>query len=180
MANVFKKIEIIGTVGKVYDLRRVGKDDRAVIDFSVAVTPRTRDGDEWVDKATVWTNCTAWGRLAENIEAGWKSGDRVFLRGYADMKDGYTNKNDEEVPPREIMIVEFGGHEDTYATSTQERKNRSSDDGSTSSNRSSSRSSTKPAAKRSRPAPAAPADDDDLDLGLDDLGDDDDSDGLPF
>lgn len=165
MANVYKNIEIVGTVGNVYELRQVGKDNRSVIDFSVAVTPRTQVDGEWTDKATIWTNCTAWGRLADSIAEGWKSGDRVIVRGRADMKDGYTNKDGVEVPAREILIVEFAGHEDTYSVSTQERKARNDDSGDRPQRQ--SRPAQKAAPKR-RPAPA-PVDDDDLDLGLDDL-----------
>ena len=40
MASVGIEQTIVGNVGNVYELRRVGKDNRAVIDFSVAVTPR--------------------------------------------------------------------------------------------------------------------------------------------
>lgn len=172
MANVYKTIEIVGTVGNVYELRQVGKDNRSVIDFSVAVTPRTLVDGEWTDKDTIWTNCTAWGRLADSIAEGWKKGDRVWARGRADMKPGYTNKDGIEVDPREIMIAEFAGHEDTYSVSTQERKARREDSDDRPARQ--SRPATKAAPKR-RPAPA---DDDDLDLGLDDL--DDDGPSVPF
>lgn len=169
MANVYKNIEIVGTVGNVYELRQVGKDNRSVIDFSVAVTPRTLVDGEWTDKDTVWTNCTAWGRLADSIAEGWNKGDRVWVRGRADMKAGYTNKDGIEVEAREIMIAEFAGHEDTYSVSTQERKARRDDSDDARPARQ-SRPAAKAAPKR-RPAPA-PVDDDDLDLGLDDLDDD--------
>lgn len=173
MANVYKRSEIVGTVGRVYELRTVGKDNRSVVDFSVAVTERRQnDSGDWEDKDTIWTNCTAWGRLAESISEGWKSGDRVIVVGRGSMKPGYTNKEGVEVEAREILIVEFAGHEDTYTPSTQERNS----SGGGSSQRSSGGSRTsRPAARQEarKPAPA----DDDLDLDLDsDLDDDE----LPF
>lgn len=158
---------IVGNVGRVYELRKVGKDNRSVVDFSVACTPRKRNPDtnEWEDGDTIWSNCTAWGTLADNIAETWNPGDPVIIIGRADMKSGYTNKDGEEVPPREILVVEFGGHENSRYSSTV--------------NKDSSNSSAKPAAKKAATKPAAkaapvPADDE---LTLDGIDDDDE---LPF
>lgn len=161
---------VVGNVGRVYELRKVGKDDRSVIDFSVACTPRKRNADtnEWEDGDTIWSNCTAWGTLADNIAETWNPGDPVIVVGRAEMKSGYTNKDGEEVPAREILVVEFGGHENSRFSST--------------SNRESSASKAAPVRKATpaaKPAPAkkavAPADDE---LTLDDDFDGDDD--LPF
>lgn len=112
---------IVGNVGNVYDLRTVGKNNTPVIDFSVAVTPRKKNGEEWVDGETYWLNITAWNRLAENVAESFNSGDRVILVGRTEMKDGYTNKKGEAVPPRAILIADFAGLEVSYASATSNR-----------------------------------------------------------
>lgn len=171
MASVFKHIEIVGTIGNVYELRSVGSDNRSVVDFSVAVTPRKRVGDEWEDGTTIWTNCTAWGRTADNIAEGFKKGDRVFLKGRADMKAGYTNKDGVEVAPREIVVVDYAGHENSYRVSTQIRDNA----GGGGSGSRSTQAAPKQAAAKPKAAPAAEAIDFD-EFDIDDLDDGD----LPF
>ena len=69
---------LVGNVGRVYDLRTVGSENRKVIDFTIAVTPRKKVGDEWTDGDTYWSTVTAWGRLAENIAESFNAGDRIF------------------------------------------------------------------------------------------------------
>lgn len=173
MASVFKQVEIVGTVGNVYELRSVGKNNRSVVDFSVAVTPRRRGDDgEWTDGTTVWTNCTAWGRTAENVAEGFNKGDRVFLKGRADMKSGYTNRNGDEVPPREIVIVEYAGHENTWSVTSQDRTRKGSSKPQTS-----NRSDETREVKKDKPKDDPVTESLDLDLDLDD---DLDSDELPF
>lgn len=163
MAPVDVKQTIIGTIGSIYELRRVGKDNRAVIDFSVAVTPRVRDGEDWKDGDTIWTSVTAWGTLAENIEKSFKKGHRVFLVGSTRMKPGYTNKEGVEVEARPFLLADYAGLEVTYDSAESSRKPRESG----SSN--SSRSATP--AKQTRKA-AKPVEDLDDDIfGSDDFDD---------
>jgi single stranded DNA-binding protein len=102
---------IVGNIGSVYEMRTVGKDQRAVIDFTVAVTPRKKVDDDWVDGDTYWANVTAWGKLAENISTSFRSGDRVFVKGRTDMKAGYENKAGEQVPARPMLTADFAGLE---------------------------------------------------------------------
>lgn len=159
---------LVGSVGRVYDLRTVGKDNQEVIDFTVAVTPRKRVDGEWTDGETYWVTITAWGKLAKNVSESLNSGDRVFVHGRTDMKSGYTNKEGVEVAARPILIADFVGLELSYHPAHSDRPARGERNSSNGSeNRS---SSSKPAAK-----PAAKPADDDLDFG-----DDDDSDFTPF
>lgn len=102
---------IVGTVGSIHDKRNVGQDNTSVIDFSVGVTPRKRDGNQWVDGETYWVPCTAWGRLADNIEQSFRVGDRVFVHGRKDMKPGYTTRDGEERPARPFLTADFAGLE---------------------------------------------------------------------
>lgn len=172
---VEKRIRVVGTVGNVYDLREnVGSNNSKVIDFSVAVTPRKLVDDEWVDQTTIWTNCTAWNRQAEHISRSFKSGDRVFVEGVAEMKEGYTNKEGVEVPAREYLKVERAGHECSYADTEQARKDSADSASSKSTPKASAKSASKPKAKKVI---------DDWDTNpVDsfDFDDDDDDDEMPF
>lgn len=100
---------LVGRVGNVYEQRNVGEKNTAVLDFSVAVTPRKKNGDEWVDGETYWINVTVWNRLAENVAASLKSGDRVIVLGRTEMKPGFTKKDGTEAPARPIVVADFVG-----------------------------------------------------------------------
>lgn len=158
---------LVGSVGRVYELRTVGKDNQEVIDFTVAATPRKKIDGEWTDGETYWLTITAWGKLAKNISESFNSGDRVFVYGRTEMKAGYTNKEQVEVPPRPILIAEFAGLELSFNPAHSDRQPKAKGERS-------SQSESRPASKPVTKAPAKAAADDDLDFG------DDDDDFTPF
>lgn len=169
MASVKNEQTVIGNVGNVYELRRVGKDNRAVIDFSVAVTPRVRNGDNWEDGETTWVNCTAWDRQAENIEASFKDsngdvkrGDRVIVIGRVRTKPEFTKDDGSVIPARDYVNVDYIGIELTFAPAHSDREARKSS--SNGGNSAPSRAASKPAPKK----PAVKKTNDDLD-DLDDF-----------
>lgn len=93
---------IVGTVGQVRDLREL-PNDNAVINFSLAVTPRKKVDGSWVDDETIWTNVVAWGKdarafAASNITAG----TQLVVHGTrrAVKRDSYVNKSGKEIPER--------------------------------------------------------------------------------
>lgn len=156
---VYKRVEVVGNIARINELRRVGKDNRAVVDFSVAVTPQVRDGDNWKDGNTLWNNCTAWGKMAENIVNTFKPGDRVILSGDETMSDGYTDKDGNERDGRPQITVDKIGVELTWDSAESHREAKG--DG----------GSKGPAKKKSAPAKkkAEPVvEDDDLDFEDDD------------
>jgi single-strand DNA-binding protein len=53
----------------------------AVVRFSVGVTERYKDGNEWKDRDTSWFNVVAWRELAENCAATLNRGNRVTVTG---------------------------------------------------------------------------------------------------
>lgn len=169
---------LVGSVGRVYDLRTVGKDNLEVIDFTVAVTPRKKVDGEWTDGETYWNTITAWGKLAKNISESLNPGDRVLVIGRTEMKDGYTNKDGVDVPARPIIIADFVALELSYNPAHSDRPargERGSYNGGGSSNRSNDRSESRSSSRQEAPAKKAPKDDDDL------FGDDDDDDDFtPF
>ena len=163
---------LVGNVGRVYELRTVGKNNTPVIDFSMAITPRKKDGDEWVDGETYWVNVTAWNKLAENVEASFKSGDRVFVVGRTDMKEGYQNREGENVPPRPIVVADFAGLEVSYAPAESKRTRNGGNGGGGNSSSNSSRTNRQAPAKKAAPK--------EQDIFEDDFDLDEDGDDAPF
>lgn len=172
MASILATQTIVGTIGNVYELRTVGRENRKVIDFSVAVTRKKKEGDEWKDRDTYWVNVTAWGTLAENIEKSFKQGDRVIVVGYTDMKPGYTTENGDERPAKPIVVAEFAGHDLTYAHSTLHREERGA-------RQKQAQAPARKAAPAKKAAPKVVEDDTNFD-DLDDFSFDDSDDAPPF
>lgn len=157
-----------GTVGQVREKRVVGKDDRSVINFSVAYTPRAKNSSgEWVDKQTIWRECTVWGKQADYVEKSFKKGDRVFVYGQLNVGDPYTDKNGDEHPGREFILVEETGLSVLFSPAHSDREARNSSGSSASPKRRSSGSS---ASDKRKAAPKAKDDD----FGSDDWSDGDD------
>lgn len=65
-----------------------------VSNFTVAVTPRRKDGDQWVDGDPAFYRVAAWQTLAENVVETLHRGDRVTVVGRLEPrtweKDGKT------------------------------------------------------------------------------------------
>ena len=99
MAQIKELIQ--GNIGRIWELRVAGTN--AVLNVSVAVTPRKKQGDEWVDDETVWTEVTVWGDTARNIvNSDIKPGTPVIIYGTrkARLAPAYQAKNGTEVPER--------------------------------------------------------------------------------
>ncbi len=52
-----------------------------VANFTLAVTPRVKDGDGWKDGETSFLRVTAWRALAEHLADSLSKGDRVLVYG---------------------------------------------------------------------------------------------------
>lgn len=72
-------VSFVGRAGQDADLRYTNSG-RAVANISVAVTPRTKDGDNWVDKDTMWFSVSCW-RNAEQIVEQVRKGDLLHITG---------------------------------------------------------------------------------------------------
>lgn len=66
----------------------------AVANFTVASTPRTKDGEQWVDGETMFVRCAAWRQLGENVAESLTKGNQVIVQGRLKVrsweKDGVT------------------------------------------------------------------------------------------
>lgn len=182
MAYATQTIE--GRVGDVYELRRVGERNTAVVDASIGVTDRKKVDGEWVDGETNWVRVKFWNRLAENISESWAKGDLVFVHGRVSMNDPYENKNGETVPARQILVADLAGHSNSiYKTSqTRERNGAASTaSGGQGSRRSEESAPRQQPQRQAAPQQAAPKPSNDIfddGFGLDMGGSD--GDDLPF
>jgi single-strand DNA-binding protein len=75
-------ITIVGNLTNDPELRFT-PSGAAVANFTVAITPRKKQGDEWVDdeERTTFYRCTAWRQFAENIAESLQKGQRVIVQG---------------------------------------------------------------------------------------------------
>ena len=75
-------ITVIGNLTADPNLRFISSG-AAVVDFTVASTPRSfdRQSGQWKDGETLFLRCTAWREYAENIADSLSKGMRVIVQG---------------------------------------------------------------------------------------------------
>ena len=78
-----------------------------VADFTVAVTPRVKDGDGWKDGDTSFFRCTAWRGLAEHLADSLGKGDRVLVYGRLQQRSWETDAG-ERRSVVEVQVDEAG------------------------------------------------------------------------
>lgn len=100
--------EIIeGNVGKINELKTLGNDN-AVLNISIANTPSRKEGDNWVDDETIWTDVTLWGKLATNVaNSAIKPGTPVLVVGKRKARrvEAYTSQSGQEFPERVVQSI---------------------------------------------------------------------------
>lgn len=79
----------------------------AVANFTVASTPRTKQGDEWVDGETLWLRCSAWRQAAENVAESLQKGTRVIVQGRLKARTWETKEGEKRVS-MELDVDEIG------------------------------------------------------------------------
>ena len=99
-------ITVKGNVGSDPELK-FSKNNTAYVTFSVAYTPRTKEGDNWVDGETMWFRVVQFGVKAEATTDMIKKGDGVLVSG--SMKQStYTDKEGKERTSLEINATDVG------------------------------------------------------------------------
>ena len=92
------QITLIGNLGKDPETRTT-PNGNLVSNFSVAVTPRRKNGDKWEDGATIWFRVTQWGDSGAHNATQLQKGDKVIVTGLFSMfeyeKDGITHTGPE-------------------------------------------------------------------------------------
>lgn len=83
-----------GRIGVLEDIREL-PNGNCVVNFSVAETPRVKQGDKWEDGPTIWTNVSIFGDEARNLHRSVKPGTFVTVIGERKARD-YTTKENEK------------------------------------------------------------------------------------
>jgi single-strand DNA-binding protein len=78
-----------------------------VANFTVAVTPRVKDGDGWRDGDTSFFRCAAWRTLAEHLADSLSKGDRVMVYGTLRQRSWQT-EDGERRSAVEVQAEEVG------------------------------------------------------------------------
>lgn len=73
-------VTITGRMVSDADLRFTAKG-AAVATFTLADTPRKKQGDQWVDGVTLFIKCSVWRQQAENLAESVRKGDLVTVTG---------------------------------------------------------------------------------------------------
>lgn len=98
-------ITVIGNLGSDPELRFM-PNGKAVVNFSLASTPRVKDGNEYKDGETTWLRCSAFEKLAENIVESLHKGQRVIVQGR--MSTRSYEANGEKKSSLELAIDAIG------------------------------------------------------------------------
>ena len=77
---MFQRVTIIGNLGRDPEMRYT-PDGKPVTDFSVATSSKWTNKDGTPGEETVWFRCTAWGKLAENVNQYLTKGRQVYVEG---------------------------------------------------------------------------------------------------
>ena len=100
------QITIIGNLKDAPELRFTPAG-KAVANFTVAVSKRVKDGNDWKDGPTTWWNCSLWDTQAENMTESLVKGQRVIVVGEVAQRSFETNAG-EKRSVFEITASEVG------------------------------------------------------------------------
>lgn len=93
-----------------------------VASFSLAVTPRLRRGDVWVDSDTTWVRVVCWRGLADRVRESVRRGDPVIVVGRLRTERWINDRG--EVRERLQVDATTVGHDLTRGTSRFTRASR--------------------------------------------------------
>jgi single-strand DNA-binding protein len=118
-------VTIVGNLTADPELR-VTSGNHAVVNFTVAATPRNFDKatNAWVDGDSLFMRCTAWRELAEHIAGSIQKGTRVIVTGKL-IQRAYETKEGEKRTSVELDVEEVGPSL-RYATAQVVRANQNS------------------------------------------------------
>lgn len=108
MANLTTHVTIAGNLTRDPELRYT-QGGQPVASFSVATTPRSfnKDTKEYVDGEAIFTNCTLWGKPAENFAASAVKGTRVIAAGSLKSRT-YQTTAGETKTATDLVVDEIG------------------------------------------------------------------------
>lgn len=108
MAQLTTQITVAGNLTRDPELRFT-QGGQAVASFSIATTPRTynKDTKEYVDGEAIFTNCTLWGKPAENVAGSLTKGSRVIVAGSLKSRT-YQTRDGETKTATELVVDDIG------------------------------------------------------------------------
>jgi single-strand DNA-binding protein len=98
-------IQIKGNVGTDPEIK-FSKANKAWATFSLAYTPRTKQGETWIDGDTMWFRVVQFGEKAEQLVDLVSKGDKVFVVG-SWKQSTYTTKEGVEKINLEINATDI-------------------------------------------------------------------------
>ena len=107
--NAINKVQLTGNLGNNPEIK-IFENGNKLAKFSMATTEEyvTRSGEKSSD--TQWHFITAWGKVAERIEAEFKKGSFVSIEGRLVTRN-YTDKNGQKKYVTEIIANEANLHQ---------------------------------------------------------------------
>lgn len=102
-------ITIVGNLTSDPELKYVSNSGAAVVNFTVASTPRSfdRQSGDWKDGETMFLRCSAWRSLAENIASSLNRGMRVVVQGRLKSRS-YETQDGQRRTVFELDVEEVG------------------------------------------------------------------------
>jgi single-strand DNA-binding protein len=113
-------LTIVGNLTSDPELRFI-PSGAAVVNFTVASTPRVKKGDEWVDGEALFLRCSLWKEAAENVANSLERGARVIVTGR--LKSRSYEKDGQKRSVIELEVDEIGPSL-RYATARLEKISR--------------------------------------------------------
>ena len=112
MASGVNKVILIGNLGRDPEVRYT-QSGAAVSNLRVAVTEKSKEGEEWVDK-TEWVDVVCFGRTAENVGQYLAKGRQIYAEGRLQTRkwtdrDGNDRWSTEVVANRIVFLGSQGG-----------------------------------------------------------------------
>lgn len=99
-------ITVIGNLTRDPELRYTTQGT-AVVNFSVAHTPRRKTDSGWEDGDTSFFNCSAWRDLGEHIAASFQKGQRVIVIGTMQQRSWEDNDGNKRTS-YDVQVDEAG------------------------------------------------------------------------
>ncbi len=99
-------ITIVGNLTADPELRFT-PSGAAVANFTIASTPRIKDGDTWKDGQTLFLNCSLWREAAENAVESLTRGCRVIASGRLKQRS-FETRDGEKRTVVELDVDEIG------------------------------------------------------------------------
>lgn len=119
-------VTIVGNIAGDVQIRYLNSG-KGVLEVSVAVNERKKEGDRWVDGEASFYDCTLWDQMAENAAESLQKGNRVIVVGVL-KQDKWTTDGGEKRSKVKIQVDSIGP-DLRWATASVVRNERQSGNG---------------------------------------------------